>query len=109
MLEGYGRNSDGGTFSNSLFGQQLETGKFHLPADKMLPNFGISTPPVIVADEAFPLKRNIIQPYPGGKFRLNESNLIFNYRLSRARRTSENAFGILGARWVTVKTNLIYV
>lgn len=94
-----GRNSDGGIFANSNLGEGFLSGAFRIPADEPLVNghhLG-PMPYVIVADEAFPLKTNIMRPYPGKN--LSEGEKIYNYRHSRARRTSENAFGLLANRW----------
>nr|CAH7734521.1 unnamed protein product [Callosobruchus chinensis] len=49
------------------------------------------------ADEAYPLKENLMKPYSGKT--LNPSQENFNKRLSRARKTVECAFGILFAKW----------
>lgn len=38
-----------------------------------------------------------MKPYRGAH--QPEDNEVFNYRLSRARRISENAFGVMAQRW----------
>ncbi|KAL4714708.1 hypothetical protein ACJJTC_005198 [Scirpophaga incertulas] len=47
--------------------------------------------PAKIGDEAFPLKTYLMRPYPGTQLD-DESKKIYNYRHSRARRVSENAF-----------------
>jgi hypothetical protein len=92
-----GRNSDGGILNNSAFGQALANNQLTIPAPKLLPYSQRVVPHVLVGDEGFPLKPYLMRPYSGRG--LPESKRIFNYRLSRARRCSENAFGILAQRW----------
>ena len=80
-------------------GKGLERGSLNIPQPTELPNTNCVAPYVIVGDEAFPLKTNLLRPYPSGQHRNDVEKKIFNYRLSRARRCSENAFGILGQKF----------
>lgn len=95
----YGRNSDGAIFSNSQLGKSLANNTLNVPSDIPLVEGEEKLPLVIVGDEAFPLKPYLLRPYSRQNITGNEANKIFNYRLSRARRVVENAFGILSARW----------
>ncbi|KAL7401056.1 hypothetical protein ABVT39_022147 [Epinephelus coioides] len=96
---GYGRTSDGGILANSAFGQSLRSGTLQLPADLPLPGADHrgQQPHVFVGDEAFPLRKNLMRPFPGRM--LPKERRIFNYRLSRARLVVECAFGILSSQW----------
>ncbi len=98
-----GRISDGGVYRNSILHQMLSNGDVNLPAPKPLPKnnnpawepyeSNVPVPYVFVADNAFPLGKNCMKPCPDKA--LEDKKRIFNYRLSRFRRVSENAFGIL--------------
>ena len=99
----YGSQSDGAVFKNSHLGQQFINGQLDIPGPKALPNYpqGVVLPHCLVGDEAFPCRMDLMHPYPRGskQNRLAWPERIFNYRLSRACRISENAFCILVQRW----------
>lgn len=82
-----GRASDGGVFAKSSLKNAVENNLLNMP-----PNT------VFIADDAFPLKEYLLKPYSHhGPLTIKER--VFNYRLSRARRIVENAFGILVSRF----------
>jgi hypothetical protein len=99
-----GSQSDGGILGNSKLGQQLFNGTLVLPEDCNLPGTYVPMPHVFLGDDAFPLRINLLRPYPGKSHRKPER--IFNYRLSRARRVVENAFGIWAARFRIFHTTI---
>lgn len=91
----YGKEGDSGIFLKSELGKQILNGTFRFPEDSVLPGSNIIVPNVIVGDEAFRLHKHIMKPFPRKVGRDDDSKRIFNYRLSRARRVTENAFGLL--------------
>ena len=89
-----GRVSDGGVFKNTKFFTLLERGLLNLPDDAAIENASETLIPYFfIGDDAFPLQRHIMKPY--SRRNLTQEEVITNYRFSRARRTSENAFGML--------------
>jgi hypothetical protein len=93
----YGKQSDGGVFRYSTLFQNLETGTLQVPDAVALPNSDIIVPHVFVGDEAYPLTSYLLKPY--SRRTLDKNKAIFNYRLSRARRITECAFGVCASKW----------
>ena len=100
-----GRISDGGVFKNTDLYRALNNGELNLPNPRPLPgnsdpnweNDLTNVPFVFVADDAFALTDYCLKPYPHKG--LSDIQRIFNYRLSRFRRITENAFGIWANRF----------
>lgn len=100
-----GRIADGGVFKQCTFARALQNNLLHLPSPKPLPGRTKAIPFVLVADDAFAMAPNLMKPFTGND--LIPSKRIFNYRLSRARRVVENAFGILSARFRVFRRPII--
>ncbi|XP_066598934.1 uncharacterized protein [Prorops nasuta] len=98
----YGGNSDGGIFNNSDISVHLNN-KLNIPhGDINLPGSELKTSLFFIADDAFKLSKRIMKPFSYEN--LNYEKQIFNYRISRARRTVESAFGILANKWRILHT-----
>lgn len=93
----YGKQSDGGTFRNSQLYKLMEKKKLNIPDESLLPQSDIKAPFVFIGDEAYPLLKNLMKPFP--RNHLTDDNELFNKRLSRARKTVECSFGILTMKW----------
>lgn len=89
---------------NTDFFKALEQKKLNIPQPAELPIDDVNyedwrpiIPYYFVGDDAFSLSEHLMKPYPNrGQ---SESQRTFTYRLSRARRVSENAFGILSTKF----------
>lgn len=73
-----GRQSDGGIFANSNFGQRFERNQMNLPQPRLIETFGPALPFVLVADEAFALTHyNMMRLYPRSRH-LNRRKKVLN-------------------------------
>lgn len=91
-----GRISDAGIWKETGLCKRLESNKLNIPHPLYFPEIGCM-PYVFIGDEAFPLMKNLMKPY--AQRNINIEQKIFNYRLCRARRVVENAFGIMATRF----------
>nr|XP_054930770.1 uncharacterized protein LOC129386678 [Dermacentor andersoni]XP_054930771.1 uncharacterized protein LOC129386678 [Dermacentor andersoni] len=97
-----GSESDHGIFPWSTLQKEIARGTLGLPPPRPVGSEGL-LPYFLVGDEAFLLKKYMMRPYPRRTLhedsRETPKRRVFNYRLSRARRVIENAFGILAQQW----------
>ena len=92
----YGNTNHSSVLRSSGLYKAFEENKFNVPAPMEAERFEDSLPYFLLGVEISPLKTWLMRPFAG---LLDESQSIFNYQLSRARRTIKNVFGILVARW----------
>ncbi|XP_068114890.1 uncharacterized protein [Hyperolius riggenbachi] len=104
-LGSYGSTAGSNIFRLSNMGKKLYAGQLNLPGPCPIIEGGDPFPHVLVGDEAFALHTNLMKPFP--RTDLDISKRIFNYRLSRARRYVECAFGILSNKWRVFHTTLV--
>lgn len=98
-----GRVSDSGVWGNTTLCSRLEEGAAGIPEDELLPGSHRTLPYVFVGDDAFPLKRYFMKPYP---FKNEDEQQRIFYRLSRARRIAENAFDIMSSKFRIFHTTI---
>ena len=101
-----GSAGDANTWNNCSLHESIRDGRAGLPDPQPLPNDDEDIPFHIVGDDAFALTEHLMKPYTNlGQV---EHERIYSYRLSRARRIVENAFGLMQLRF-RVFTNSMYL
>lgn len=89
----YGKEGDSGIIEKSNLGKLIKNEQFYPPPRQVGENLVL--PYVLVGDEAFKLSTHLMKPYSRNDATVNNKKAIFNYRLSRARKVSENSFALV--------------
>ena len=98
--------SDEAVFKSSDLYRSIVSNTLNIPNPRPLPKTGDpcwdeneypKLPFLIAGDDAFQLSTHMIKLYSGRS--PSDEQIVFNYRLSRFRRCSENAFGLWESRF----------
>ncbi|KAJ8891676.1 hypothetical protein PR048_004204 [Dryococelus australis] len=97
-----GRNSDGGIFNTSAMKFWMTHGGLDTPTPSPLEYDETKSPLpyYFVGDEAFPLSHYMMRPY--SQRTLDSGKRIFNFRLSRGRKTIECTFGMAAEKFTVL-------
>lgn len=101
---GRGASSDAQIWNDTDFLEAIKDGTINFPDDEPLPNDIEDMPYFLIGDDAFALRKYMQKPHSTKRLKIEER--VFNYRLSRARRCVENAFGILANRFGILLTTM---
>jgi hypothetical protein len=99
-----GRVSDGGAIRNTEFFEKLNNRLLKIPPTESCNETSTELPYVFVGDEAFALRSDFLKPF--SQRAVTRERLVFNRRLSRARRIVENVFGIMANRFRIFHTSI---
>ncbi|KAK0414040.1 hypothetical protein QR680_007118 [Steinernema hermaphroditum] len=99
-----GRCSDAGVYKSSPVAAKIRSGQAGIPNDRPLGSYDL--PFVFVADQGFKLSKHVLRPFSQRDALRDKVKNEFNYRLSRARRVTENCFGILVNRFRILRSPL---
>ena len=99
-----GREGDAGIFDKSDLKNIMDNKTAGFPKAEILQGTSQPCEYHIIGDDAFPLRKDLMKPFPHRN--LEQTQQIFNYRISCARRVVENAFGILAHRFRVLLTRL---
>ena len=106
-VSGKGSSSDAHIYNASELREGLQNNDFvGFPRPDPLPGDTEDIPYFLVGDDAFALRTYMMKPY--GNRDLTRKQRLFNYRLSRARRVVENAFGILANRFQVLLSTMLH-
>ncbi|GBP19514.1 hypothetical protein EVAR_102062_1 [Eumeta japonica] len=90
----YGKECDSSIFKETTFWKMMLDDSLQIPAPCPLTRDSETRVPyVVIGDEGFGLHENLLRPF--GETHLDKNKRIFNYRLTRAGKYVECAFGIL--------------
>lgn len=93
-ITAYGKDCDSSVFQNTEFWRRLLNNKLDIPEARAITlEIGLKVPYVFLSDNAFSINEHILKDF--SNHNLNIKQRVFNYRLHRARRYVECAFGIL--------------
>ncbi|CAF4948165.1 unnamed protein product [Pieris macdunnoughi] len=100
-----GSVADGAILKCTKFHKKMINNSLNLPCPSPLPGTDEIVPYMFLGDSAFALNKNFMKPFPFKN--INRMQRIFKYRLSRAKRVVENAFGILSSRFRVLRRPLV--
>ena len=103
-MGGSGHMSDSQIFNGCELRKMIVAHTVGIPKADKLPHDNKLTHYFILGDDIFAMRTWLMKPYSHRY--LSTEERIYNYRISRGRRVSENAFGIMAHRWGILLTTM---